>query len=147
MKLLATIFAVSIIGTVAFNWSNEPIPSGPCGNRNNCASCHRGSAPRTHTPEFIDEGHGVVALVERKQCYGCHEKENSCDVCHSKTQPTWHTEAFRHPALGPRQRDEHALVAANHQQSCSECHVRRFQDQCSSCHRPDEKDLLLKLHD
>ena len=127
-----------LAGTCAFNWAKIPMNGGACGQGNNCASCHQGSAPRTHTPDFLAVGHGPPALINRQQCYGCHQQQ-SCAACHLKEPPLWHTEAFRNPACGAQQRDEHALLATRHQSSCAECHSQRFQIQCASCHRPDEE--------
>ena len=147
MRALAAIAILCIAAGLAFNWSETPVSSAPCGQHNNCASCHQGSAPRTHTAEFVAAGHGPAAYLNRQQCLGCHQKQESCDSCHLKTPPLWHTEGFRHPALGVQQRDEHALIATKHRTACGECHTLRFQDQCASCHRPDEEDLLLRFLD
>lgn len=144
---LAAIGVITVAGAFAYRWSDTPIQSSACGQTNNCATCHQGSAPRTHTAEFIATGHGLAAYENRQQCLGCHQQQDSCDKCHLATQPSWHTEAFRHPSLGWRQRDEHALIATGRRATCSECHSQRFQDQCASCHRPDEEDLLLEFPD
>ena len=155
MRVMVAVAIMCVAGTFALNWADTPLSTAPCGQgnmhqgnirqENNCATCHNDSPPRTHSLEFIEAGHGPVALINRQQCVACH-KQSSCDDCHQKTQPAWHTENFRRPACGWRQRDEHALVATGHRNSCSECHAKRFQDQCASCHRPDEEDLRLKFH-
>jgi hypothetical protein len=151
MRYLAAAAILCLAGTFAFDWADTPISSASCGQgnsdrHNNCAACHKNSAPRTHTSEFIKAGHGPVAEFNRQQCSGCHQQD-SCNECHLKTPPVRHSEAFRHPACGSRQRDEHALIATSHRNTCSECHAQRFQDQCASCHRPDEEDLELRFLD
>ncbi len=152
MKILAAIAVLCVAGTFAFYWADTPIHSVvmsnnvPCEQGNNCAACHKGSAPRTHVPQFIKTGHGPAASHNRQRCFTCHKRE-SCDDCHLKTAPAWHTEAFRHPAKGCRQRDEHALIATGHRSACMECHAQRFQDQCATCHRPDEEKLELNFLD
>ena len=144
MKGLVAVAILCVTGSFAFDWADTPISKAPCGQENNCAVCHQNSAPRTHTTEFIETGHGPAAYLHREQCIGCHQK-NSCDDCHLKTPPAWHTEAFCHPAGGPRQRDEHSLIATGHRNACTECHAQNFQNQCASCHRPDEKSLELRF--
>jgi hypothetical protein len=146
MKGLAAVAILCVAGTFAFDWADTPISKASCGQDNNCAACHKDSAPRTHTAEFIEAGHGPTAHLNRQQCIGCHQQD-SCNDCHLKTPPAWHTEAFRRPACGWRQRDEHALIATSHRTTCSECHLQRFQDQCASCHRPDEESLELRFPD
>jgi hypothetical protein len=146
MRVLAAVAILCVAGTFALNWADTPISTAPCGQGANCAKCHENSAPRTHTAEFIEAGHGPAAQLDRQHCLGCH-LQNSCDDCHLKTPPAWHTEAFRQPACGWRQRDEHALIATSRRTTCSECHAQRFQDQCASCHRPDEEDLELRFPD
>jgi hypothetical protein len=146
MKGFTAAAILCVAGTFALHWADTPIRSAPCDQGNHCATCHKNSAPRTHTAEFIETGHGPAAHLNRLQCVGCHQQD-SCDDCHLKTPPAWHTEAFRHPAQGWRQRDEHALIATGHHSACGECHAHRFQDQCASCHRPDEEDLELRFPD
>lgn len=102
-----------------------------------CAQCHKGSTPRTHTATFIQVSHGLVAQLNRQQCTGCHT-ENECNACHRKEPPLWHSTAFRHPDRGVRERVEHSHVADGRSSSCLECHQHAFHDQCSKCHRPDE---------
>ena len=102
MRALAAIAILCIMGTLAFNWSHTPVSSAPCGQHNNCATCHQGSAPRTHTAEFVEAGHGPAAFLDRQQCLGCHQQQDSCDDCHLKTPPAWHSEDFCRPALGAR---------------------------------------------
>ena len=146
MRGLVSLTIMCLTGAFAFDWTDVPIGKSACSEGNNCATCHENSAPRTHTVDFIETGHGPVARLDRQQCMGCHQQD-SCTNCHLETPPVWHTEAFRHPARGWRERDEHALVATGHRDKCSECHVQRFQTQCGSCHRPDEEDLKLRFQD
>ncbi|HJN64930.1 MAG: hypothetical protein QF408_08755 [Pirellulales bacterium] len=146
MRIVVAVTILCMMGAFAFHWADTPIGKASCGEGNNCATCHKNSAPRTHSAEFIEAGHGPAAHLNRQQCLDCHQQE-SCQDCHLKTPPSWHTEAFRQPACGWRQRDEHALIATSHRAACSECHAQRFQEQCASCHRPDEEDLELRFLD
>jgi len=136
MKILLALGLISLACSAAVQWNDTPIGAS-CGQQGQCANCHEGSAPRTHTSEFILTGHGQPAWLNRTQCLACHQ-ESSCSDCHLKEQPQWHSETFCKPVQGSIERDLHALVAANHRRSCVECHSQKFQQQCASCHQPDE---------
>ncbi|MBI4602157.1 MAG: hypothetical protein HY721_09375 [Planctomycetes bacterium] len=111
--------------------------SAACAKSGDCARCHRGSAPATHTPAYVRCGHGPPAVADRGSCLGCHE-EKECGDCHLKEKPEWHTEALRKPDLDRAAREEHISRAAEHRGACAECHASRFHDQCAMCHRFDE---------
>ena len=133
---LAVLALISVALHGATYWTDKPMDAS-CGHQGKCASCHEGSAPRTHTAEFVKSTHGHMARFDRQTCYGCHVEEG-CTECHLKEPPEWHTEAFRHPDRGLAERDEHARLAASHAVNCLECHQHNQQQQCSTCHRPDE---------
>ena len=129
---------LTVIALAAAAWLAAEGASGrACAKSGDCASCHKGSPPSTHSPLFVAEGHGPAALLNRAACTGCH-KPASCDECHDKARPKWHSSGFRAPGRGREERDEHVRLAAEHRQACEECHRRRFASQCAECHRPDE---------
>ena len=108
-----------------------------CMGEANCAACHEGRVPRTHGPEFVRVTHGPAANADRTACLGCHQAD-TCDECHLETAPEWHTEAFKKPELGPKEREEHARIGIERRDNCRECHTQRFQKQCAKCHTPEE---------
>lgn len=138
----AAAFALWGYGTVvrvASQASSGPSspPANACRPGTNCAECHEGSVPRTHTPAFVEKDHGTAARVGRESCLGCHEVP-ACDDCHRRVAPRSHTEAFRHPARGAPERAEHGRSAHESGSNCLECHGDRFLSQCAACHRPEE---------
>ncbi len=147
MRWVLSIAVLGVACSLAMYWADKPIGA-VCaqggGNHwatgeTDCSSCHEGTAPRTHTPEFIRSTHGPPAMFNRQHCLGCHKDEKkSCEECPLKDKPTWHTDAFCNPKLGWHERNEHTSVARLHRTACLECHTQRFQTQCASCHRPDE---------
>ncbi|MEK7468680.1 MAG: hypothetical protein AAB074_14815 [Planctomycetota bacterium] len=127
-----------VVALSAAAWlAHEGVSGVSCAKAGDCASCHKGSPPTTHTPAFVEEGHGPAALQNQASCLGCHKRE-SCDECHAKERPKWHTSGFRAPGRGREEREEHIRISAAHRESCGECHARRFASQCAECHRPDE---------
>ncbi len=127
-----------VVALAAAAWLALEGASGhPCAKSGDCASCHRGSPPSTHTPQFVAESHGPAALRNRDACLGCHKREG-CDDCHGKERPKWHTSGFRAPGRGREERDEHIRVSTAHREACGECHAPKFALQCAECHRPDE---------
>ncbi|KAF0240434.1 MAG: hypothetical protein FD180_4936 [Planctomycetota bacterium] len=131
--ILVLVVALTAAAWLAFDGAS----GGGCAQSGDCARCHKGSPPSTHTPGYVAEGHGPAALLNRASCLGCHKRE-SCDECHLKERPKWHTSGFRAPGRGREEREEHVRVAAAHRQACGECHAVRFASQCAECHRPDE---------
>ncbi len=147
MRWFFSIVVLGIAFQLAVYWADKPIGAAGvlrAGNHwatgeTDCSSCHEGTAPRTHTTEFIQISHGPPAMLNRQQCLGCHKDEQkSCTECHQKEPPLWHTDAFRNPKRGWHERDKHMSIARLHRTACLECHRPRFQTQCATCHRPDE---------
>ncbi|NUN15294.1 MAG: hypothetical protein HUU55_16825 [Myxococcales bacterium] len=109
-----------------------------CAKKSDCARCHAGLVPATHTRSFVEFDHGAAVLDHVADCTGCHE-DAVCDDCHAETRPQWHTEAFVTPGSGNLERSEHAAVANERKNTCNTCHTKQFQRQCAACHRPDEQ--------
>ena len=108
-------------------------------NEQACGDCHQGSMPLFHSEVFRARDHGQAARVARETCLSCHSEAKSCRACHEQAPPTWHSEALQTPARGRKERDEHVTLAAARSASCAECHARRFQAQCASCHQAQER--------
>ncbi len=122
----------------ATRWSTVPLARHGT-MRTDCSACHADSAPRTHTREFVNRGHGPAALKNRQECLACHtDTEASCDACHHDQPPDWHTDDFCNPRLGTLETREHLRIARSHRESCSECHATTYATQCVECHRPEE---------
>lgn len=134
--LAAAVLVTTAIATT--RWAVIP-PSHTASMQQSCSACHAGSAPRTHTREFIARAHGPAALANRRECLGCHQDPaESCDRCHREQAPDWHTEDFLNPALGVPEMTEHIRIARGHRESCRECHTETYMTRCADCHRPDE---------
>lgn len=129
-------FVVSAGAVGASRWFEVPLPRHPTSDAT-CSSCHEGSIPQGHSREFQLADHGPLALANRAECASCHDN-TVCQDCHLAHPPTWHSEAFRHPSRGPRERGEHLRLASARRDSCMECHDADFQRQCADCHRPVE---------
>ncbi|MAF64274.1 MAG: hypothetical protein CMJ84_01265 [Planctomycetes bacterium] len=131
-----------VVATAAFaaaHWARIPA-SHTASMRRDCSTCHAGSAPRTHTRDFVEREHGPAALAGRRECLGCHEEvERACDLCHLSVAPEWHTPDFLQPALGALELGEHIRIARGHRESCGECHATTYLSRCAHCHRADEE--------
>lgn len=81
-----------------------------------CEECHLAVQPEDHTLFFKNEGHGILALMDRGRCRACHQ-EDVCSECHAFTQPRSHGAGFGAPA------DRHCLAChLNGLRSCRVCH-------------------------
>ncbi len=136
----ATLLAVVLVTTALATARWVAVPgSHILSMQQNCSACHAGSAPRTHTREFVDREHGLAAPAGRQECLGCHmDVEESCDQCHRAQPPDWHTGDFLNPALGSPEMSEHIRIARRHRESCGECHAESYTTRCVDCHLPDE---------
>lgn len=129
---------VAITAIASTHWAQTPSSRAPS-MQGNCSACHKGSAPSTHSRDFIDLDHGSAALANRQECLVCHEDaEESCNRCHQKEAPKWHSPDFLYPALGSFEMAEHIRIARDHRSSCGECHGETYMTRCVDCHRPDE---------
>ena len=134
--MLGVVLATAVVASS--RWAAVPLAHRGT-MRADCSTCHARSAPRTHTREFLDRGHGPVALQNRQECLVCHEDtEASCDQCHSERPPDWHTDDFRNPRLGTQETREHLRIAHTRRESCVECHATTYTTRCVECHRPEE---------
>jgi hypothetical protein len=135
--LIAVMLAAALVASA--HRSTAPRSRGDS-MREDCSSCHKGSAPRTHTRVFVEREHGPAARGNRRECLGCHERTaESCDPCHREQPPDWHSDDFRNPALGSVEMHEHIRIARNHREACSECHATSYMNRCVHCHRPAEE--------
>jgi hypothetical protein len=143
LGVIAAVAALALWGYGAFTrvtmtmTTTAASTANACRPGTNCAECHEGSVPRTHTAAFVELDHGPAALAGRQSCLGCHEPP-ACDECHRRTPPPWHTDAFRHPGRGAAERSEHGRAALERGSNCLECHDNAFQSQCATCHQRSE---------
>ncbi len=144
MKWWVGLLLALVVATTAFaasHWAS--IPAAHKGSafsmEEKCSTCHKGSAPQTHTREFILRDHGPAARASRQECSGCHENvKESCDQCHQSEAPKWHSPDFIYPVLGEVEMGEHIRIARRHRESCRECHSATYMTRCMNCHRPED---------
>jgi len=93
-------------------------------NGNDCQSCHRREAPKSHTIGWTLNLHGVAVRSDRQSCATCHD-QSECISCHATTPPFTHTGSWGQPF------DRH----------CLNCHIEgggytsgSMQGNCSVCH-------------
>lgn len=134
--ILGVILAAALAAAVY--WFRIPGHIG-ASSESDCSSCHAGSAPQTHSREFVELRHGAAARMNRQKCLGCHEDAKEfCEPCHQKQPPPWHTDDFRNPALGTLEMREHIRIARGRRETCNECHAKTYMTRCVDCHRPEE---------
>lgn len=84
-----------------------------------CAECHLSALPEDHTPFFKNQGHGLIAAMNRNRCQACHQ-EDTCLECHAVTEPISHGANWGAP------RNQHCLnchLGARASGDCRVCHV------------------------
>jgi len=136
--IIAWALSLGTIATAGFSAVNHRRESlHGAGASSDCSSCHEGSVQQTHVSEFLLESHGPAARIDRESCMGCHEREG-CDECHLREAPLWHTEEFRNPGRGAKERGIHSSEAMSRRSDCLECHATRLFVQCGECHDPLE---------
>lgn len=90
-----------------------------CHTQSSCAACHQTEPPRSHTHQFREMGHGLIAGMDRERCATCH-RADACLRCHQETAPRSHRASWGAP------RDNHCLSCHDGQtpgESCSTCHA------------------------
>jgi hypothetical protein len=95
---------------------------------NDCLSCHRREAPKSHNTAWTIKSHGQTARRDRERCSVCHD-QSECVACHTTNPPSSHTGLWGSP------RDRH----------CINCHMERDNyasggvgSNCSFCHQSAE---------
>lgn len=88
-----------------------------CHQASACTGCHATEAPRNHTNQFRQVGHGLEAAVDRARCAVCHSA-NDCTQCHQQTAPRSHTGSW-------------GGTKSTH---CLSCHPSSSGQSCTVCH-------------
>ena len=92
--------------------------------KDQCAECHMGMKPVSHTARWRDDVHGKYAALDRTSCATCHATDY-CNRCHNELPST-------HVPLPIFKNGGHANLAASNERACFTCHT--FQNTCSTCH-------------
>lgn len=89
-----------------------------CHEESKCLQCHREEPPRSHTQQFRDRGHALLASLDRQNCAACHTSD-SCDQCHREVTPKSHVGSF-------------GGALSTH---CLGCHFPLANEGCAACHK------------
>ena len=98
-------------------------------NNNDCQSCHKREAPKSHTTAWRIRSHGNRARINRETCSTCHT-QSECISCHTTSEPTSHT----------------GLWGSSYNRHCYNCHAdggnyvsdTSIGSNCTFCHRASE---------
>ena len=95
-------------------------------NNNDCQSCHKREAPKSHTTAWRIRSHGNRARINRETCSTCHT-QSECISCHTTSEPTshtglWGTSYNRHCYNCHAEGGNYANVTGGVGTNCTFCH-------------------------